>query len=129
MLQALLGPVVGIAKNYMETRAVKTKQKLDLEAAEVKAKIKRLETAAKSVEDYDLEALRQTQYSYKDEIAMAVVIAPFIGSFLPWTQDYVKQGWIHLAQHSPSWYGPLFCACIAASMGIRWAVSQFGKKK
>ena len=129
MFQALLGPVLGIAKGFMETRAVKQKHKLDLESAQTNAQIKRLENAAQTVGDYDLEALKQTQYSYKDEVAMAVVVAPFIGSFLPWTQEYVKLGWIHLAEHSPNWYGPLFCAVIAASMGIRWAVSTFGKKK
>jgi len=119
MFQAFLGPVLGIAKGFMETRAVKQKHKLDLESAQTNAQIKRLESAAQTVGDYDLEALKQTQYSYKDEVAMAVVVAPFIGSFLPWTQEYVKQGWIHLAEHSPSWYGPLFCAVIASSMGIR----------
>ena len=129
MFQALLGPIAGIAKSWMETRRVKTEQKLQIESAQVNAQIKRLEHAAQSVEDYDLEALRQTRYSYKDEVAMLVVIAPFIGSFLPWTQDYVRLGWIHLTEHSPSWYGPLFCAVIAASMGIRWAVSAMGGKK
>ena len=128
MLQAILGPVMKVASNYMETRKVKVEQKLKIEEAQVKAQIKRLETASQNVQDYDLEALRQTKYSYKDEVAMLVVISPFIGSFLPWTQEYVLRGWQYLDQ-APSYYGPLFCACIAASMGIRWAVSAFGKKK
>nr|BAR29875.1 Protein of unknown function (DUF3154) [uncultured Mediterranean phage uvMED]BAR29878.1 Protein of unknown function (DUF3154) [uncultured Mediterranean phage uvMED]BAR29927.1 Protein of unknown function (DUF3154) [uncultured Mediterranean phage uvMED] len=128
MLQAILGPVMKVASNYMETRKVKVEQKLKIEEAQVKAQIKRLETASQNVQDYDLEALRQTRYSYKDEVAMLVVISPFIGSFLPWTQEYVLRGWQYLDQ-APSYYGPLFCACIAASMGIRWAVSAFGKKK
>tara|TARA_B100000519_G_scaffold122469_1_gene105735 strand:+ start:2016 stop:2402 length:387 start_codon:yes stop_codon:yes gene_type:complete len=128
MFQALLGPIMGVAKSYMETRKVKVEHKAKLEEAQVTAQIKRLETAAQNVEDYDLEALRQTRYSYKDEVAMLVVIAPFVGSFLPWTQDFVLKGWQYLDQ-APSYYGPLFCACIAASMGIRWAVSAFGKKK
>lgn len=117
-----------VASNYMETRKVKVEQKLKIEEAQVKAQIKRLETASQNVQDYDLEALRQTRYSYKDEVAMLVVISPFIGSFLPWTQEYVLRGWQYLDQ-APSYYGPLFCACIAASMGIRWAVSAFGRKK
>lgn len=128
MLQAILGPVMKVASNYMETRKVKVEQKLKIEEAQVKAQIKRLETASQNVQDYDLEALRQTRYSYKDEVAMLVVISPFIGSFLPWTQEYVLRGWQYLDQ-APSYYGPLFCACIAASMGIRWAVSAFGRKK
>ena len=128
MIQAILGPVIKVASNYMETRKIKVSQKLKIEAAQVEAQIKRLETASQNVQDYDLEALRQTRYSYKDEVAMLVVISPFIGSFLPWTQEYVLRGWQYLDQ-APSYYGPLFCACIAASMGIRWAVSAFGRKK
>ena len=128
MLQAILGPVMKVASNYMETRKVKVEQRLKIEEAQVKAQIKRLETASQNVQDYDLEALRQTRYSYKDEVAMLVVISPFIGSFLPWTQEYVLRGWQYLDQ-APSYYGPLFCACIAASMGFRWAVAAFGKKK
>ena len=128
MIQAILGSVMKVASNYMETRKVKVEQRLKIEEAQVKAQIKRLETASQNVQDYDLEALRQTRYSYKDEVAMLVVISPFIGSFLPWTQEYVLRGWQYLDQ-APSYYGPLFCACIAASMGIRWAVSAFGRKK
>lgn len=129
MLNFLIGPIAGAAKTWLETKKVKATHKAAIEKAQVDAQIKRLEHAAQSVEDYDLEALRQTKYSYKDEVAMAVVVAPFVCSFLPWTQEYVRLGWIHLTEHSPPWYGPLFCACIAASMGIRWAVSSMSVRK
>lgn len=129
MLNMVLQAVSGVAGQYMEGRKIKAKAKADIETAKVKARISQIERQASAEVDYDLEAMRQTQYSWKDEVALVVILAPFIGSFLPWTQDYVAQGWIHLNAHAPEWYSYMFMASIAASMGIRWAVSQFGGKK
>ena len=131
MINAIVTAVSGIAGSYMETRKVKAKAKAEIEAAKVKAQITQIAKRAESETDYDLEALRQTQYSWKDEVALVVILSPFVGSFLPWTQDYVAQGWVHLSEHAPEWYSYTFMAAIAASMGIRWAVAQFngaGKK-
>jgi hypothetical protein len=129
MIKAIIGAVSGVAQGVVEARAAKSAAKAKLAEAKLTAEIRMIEKRADSETDWDLEALRQTQYSYKDEIALAVILAPFIGSFLPWTQDHVAQGWRHLNEHAPSWYTAIFCASIAASMGIRWAVSQFGGKK
>lgn len=129
MIKTIIGAVSGVAQGVVEARAAKSAAKARLAEAKLAAEIKMLEKRADSETDWDLEALRQTQYSYKDEVALAVILAPFIGSFLPWTQEYVAQGWRHLNEHAPSWYTATFCAAIAASMGIRWAVSHFGSKK
>lgn len=128
MIQALLGVAGNIAGAYMETRRIKTEAKSRINEAKTIAKIKQIEHQATSAADYDIEALRQTQYSWKDEVALIVVLAPFVGSFLPWTQTYVAQGWKHLNEHAPDWYTYAFLGAIGASMGIRWAVSQFGRK-
>tara|TARA_B100001093_G_scaffold316218_2_gene301701 strand:+ start:796 stop:1185 length:390 start_codon:yes stop_codon:yes gene_type:complete len=129
MLNMVLQAVSGVAGQYMEGRKIKAQAKAEIETAKVKAQISQIERQASAEVDYDLEAMRQTQYSWKDEVALVVILAPFVGSFLPWTQDYVAQGWIHLNAHAPEWYSYMFMASIAASMGIRWAVSQFGGKK
>lgn len=129
MIKAILAAVSPIAGSFMETRKVKAKAKAEIAAAKVKAQITQIERQAASEATYDLEALRQTQYSWKDEVALVVILSPFIGSFLPWTQDYVAQGWVHLSEHAPEWYSYTFMAAIAASMGIRWAVAQFGASK
>ena len=129
MLNLVLQAVSGIAGSYMETRKVKATAKAEIASAKVKAQITQIERRATSETNYDIEALRQTQYSWKDEVALVVILSPFVGSFLPWTQDYVAQGWVHLNDHAPEWYSYTFMAAIAASMGIRWAVSQFGATK
>lgn len=125
---AITNVIGGVAGTYMETRQIKATAKAKIETAKVEAEVKRIELSATTERDYDLEALRQTQYSYKDEVALVVVLAPFVGSFLPWTQDTVAEGWRHLSEHAPDWYTYAFLGAIGASMGIRWAVSQFGKK-
>jgi len=129
MLNLVLQAVSGVAGKYMETRKVKAEAKAAIDTAQVKARIAQIERQASAEVDYDIEAMRQTQYSWKDEVALVVILAPFVGSFLPWTQEYVAQGWIHLNQHAPDWYSYVFMASIAASMGIRWAVTQFGARK
>ena len=129
MIKTIIGAVSGVAQGVVEARAAKSAAKAKLNQEKLDAGIRMIEKRVDSETDYDLEALRQTQYSYKDEVALTVILAPFVGSFLPWTQDYVAQGWKHLNEHAPDWYTYAFLGAIGASMGIRWAVSQFGGKK
>ena len=129
MYNAIISAVTSVAGGIIENRKIKNQAKAEIETARTKAKISQIERQATSEANYDLEALRQTQYSWKDEVALVVILAPFVGSFLPWTQDAVAKGWVHLNEHAPDWYTYAFLGAIGASMGIRWAVSQFGGKK
>lgn len=128
MLQTLLGVASSLGKGYLEGRQAKAAAKARIAEAKLEAEITKISQQANIEADYDLEALRQTQYSWKDEVALVVILAPFVGSFLPWTQDYVAKGWEHLSDHAPDWYTYAFLGAIGASMGIRWAVTQFGRK-
>ncbi len=129
MWGTIISGVTGIAGDFMAQRRAKSESKARIAEARVEAEIQQIQTTAQAVTDYDIQALKETRYSLKDEVALAVVIMPFIGSFLPWTQEYVKEGFVFLQQHAPDWYSYIFCGAIAASMGIRWAVSGIGKKK
>lgn len=128
MWGAIVSSVSSIAGGVLENRRIKTEARARVEVARVEAEIKQIENAAQTVADYDIQALKETRYSWKDEVALIVVLAPFIGSFLPWTQEYVALGWQHLTAHAPDWYGYIFCGSIAGSMGIRWAVGGLKKK-
>jgi hypothetical protein len=128
MWGAIVSSVSSIAGGVLENRRIKTEARARVEVARVEAEIKQIENAAQTVADYDIQALKETRYSWKDEVALIVVLAPFIGSFLPWTQEYVALGWQHLTAHAPDWYGYIFCGAIAGSMGIRWAVGGLKKK-
>ena len=112
---SFLGPIISLVsapvKSYMEERTTKVQSKAKIAEAKVNAEIKRIEKTADSEINYDVEALKQQQYSYKDEFALLVITMPFIGSFLPWT-----------------WYSYTFIGAISASLGIRWATKMLGKK-
>jgi|TARA_R100000306_G_C4296440_1_gene102835 hypothetical protein len=126
-----LGPILSLVsepvKSFMETRTIKAENKANIEQAKVNAQIKQIERTAESEINYDIEALRQQQYSWKDEFALLVITFPFIGSFLPWTQEFVMLGWEYVSK-APEWYSYTFIGAISASLGIRWATKMFGKK-
>ena len=124
MWSAIISGVTSLASDYMATRKAKVESKAKIEEAKTEAQIAQLKRVAETEANYDLEALRQTQYSWKDEFALVVVVFPFIGAFLPWTQQYIKDGWIFLSEHTPDEYWFIFSGAIAASLGIRWAVMR-----
>jgi len=126
MWSAIVSGVTSLASDYMAERKTKAESKAKIVQAETEARIQHLKRISETESNYDLEALRQTQYSWKDEFALIIVVFPFIGAFLPWTQPYVEQGWIFLSEKTPDYYWYIFSGAIAASMGIRWAV---GRKK
>jgi len=125
---AIISGVTSLASSYMDNRKIKTEHKAKVEQARVNAEINRIEKAAQSDQDYDLEALRQTRYSWKDEYVLVILTLPFIGSFIPDIQDYVLKGWEYINK-APEWYQWSFMGAVAASMGIRWAFKFFSGKK
>lgn len=126
MWGSIVSGLFSVGKTVVEGQMKKAESKARIEEAKTEATIKQIERAAETESNYDLEALRQTQYSWKDEFALLIVVFPFIGAFLPWTQEYVEAGWIFLSEKTPEYYWWIFSGAIAASMGIRWAVT--GKK-
>ena len=101
MWGTIINGVTSLAGDFMAQRKSKAESKARIAEARVNAEIQQIERSATTEADYDLQALKETRYSLKDEVALAVVIMPFIGSFLPWTQDYVK-GRLHLPARARS---------------------------
>ena len=124
MWSAIISGVTSLATDYMSERKQKAASKARIEYARTEAQIAQIQKSAETEANYDLEAMRQTQYSLKDEFALLIVTFPFIGAFLPWTQPYVEQGWTFLSEKTPPEYWFLFSGAIAASLGIRWSVMR-----
>ena len=124
MWSAIISGVTSLASDYMSERKQKAQSKARVEYARTEAQIAQIQKSAETEANYDMEAMRQTQYSLKDEFALLIVTFPFIGAFLPWTQPYVEQGWTFLSEKTPPEYWFLFSGAIAASLGIRWAVMR-----
>ena len=89
MWGAIISGVTSLASSYMDNRKVKAEHKSKIEQARLNAEINRIEKAAQSDQDYDIEALRQTRYSWKDEYVLVILTLPVLGSFIPNIQDYV----------------------------------------
>ena len=126
---SIVSAVTSLGKSWLENKKVKAQQKMMVQEAQLKAEIKRIEKSADEVKgdtNYDLEVLRNQRYSYKDEIALACVILPFIGNFIPGLQDYVLRGWEYLDK-APDWYSVVFISAISASLGMRFLTKKIFK--
>jgi hypothetical protein len=68
-------------------------------------------------QDWDLEAQKQAQYSWKDEFITLVWFAPLI---VAWFDEEKAMAWVSFAQAMPYWYQFGMFGIIAASFGLRW---------
>ena len=103
----ILSSVANLATTFIDSKA-KIKQ------AEAETKMK-LATGEISWEQAAIEASAD---SWKDEAWTLCFIAIVLGSFVPWLQPYMKQGFENL-QAAPQWFTLAMYASIAASFGIR----------
>ena len=118
--------VGGAVAKYQEHQLIKMEKKMeieskqmDLQIAKVQGEIERQNKLQTAEIDYDVEALKQTQFSWKDEYALLIVTFPFIGCFVPKLQDYVMKGWAYVSK-APIWWQWTFIGAICVSLGIRW---------
>lgn len=126
MLNLAIKAVSDLGTQYLKNRTLKAEQSHAIEQAKVDAQIKMISKSADTEKDYDLAALHQTQFSWKDEFALLIITLPFIASFVPGLQDYIATGFTYIS-NTPDWYQMAFMGAIAASLGIRWAFKLGGK--
>lgn len=126
MLNLLLGPVVDIVgtsiKGFVDTKKAKAEQKV----TEIKAKTSLMEKQIKGEVDWDLEAIKGAQGSWKDEYLTIIFSIPLLLCFLPFTVEYVERGFEALSQ-TPDWYKYTLGVIVSASFGIKGATKLFKK--
>jgi hypothetical protein len=83
MLNLAIKAVSDLGTQYLKNRTLKAEQSHAIEQAKVEAQIKMISKSADTEKDYDLAALHQTQFSWKDEFALLIITLPFIASFVP----------------------------------------------
>lgn len=103
----ILSSVANLATTFIDSKAM-------IKQAEAETKMK-LATGEISWEQAAIEA---SSDSWKDEAWTLCFIAIVLGSFVPWLQPYMKQGFENL-QAAPQWFSWAMYASIAASFGIR----------
>lgn len=120
LLSLLTGaPVEKVAEYFVEKQQLKhelrvaqLKGKQELESAKVQAKIAQMQ------HQNSWEMAQLANSGFKDEVVLAVLIAPYIGSFIPGVQDYVLVGFQYLDQ-MPYWAIGLTVTVFLAIYGIR----------
>ena len=126
MLQMLIKPLLGVAcdaiSGYVDTRKAKAQQKL----VKIEAETEIVKQQIKGEIDWDVEAIKGSKESWKDEYLTILFSIPLLLCFLPFTVEYVERGFAALAM-TPDWYKYTLGVIVSASFGIRGATKFFGK--
>ena len=123
----LIKPLLGVAGDaiggYIETKKAKAKQKL----VKIEAETEIVKQQIKGEIDWDVEAIKGSKESWKDEYLTILFSIPLLLCFLPFTVEYVERGFAALAM-TPDWYKYTLGVIVSASFGIKGATKFFGKK-
>jgi len=123
LLQGLFGVASSAVEGYVETKKAKAKQKL----VKIEAETSLMEKQIRGEIDWDVEAIKGSKDSWKDEYLTILFSIPLLLCFLPWTVEYVERGFNALAT-TPDWYKYTLGIIVSASFGIKGATKMFGKK-
>lgn len=117
-LFSLLSPLTGIAKTVTESVVEGRKLKQELKNSEVKAKIKQQELMAEGKIKWENQAQKNLETSYKDEVVLAILLAPCLCAFYPPAVEHIKVGFTVL-EDLPEWYMWLLFAGLSSAIGYR----------
>ena len=123
MLGSLISPIASLAGTWLQGRVDKAKAETEVKVAKAKAEAKVYETEATSSFLNEQALTNQMGESWKDEFWSIIFGAILIASFLPFSQPYVKEGFIFLAESTPHWFSNMLYIIIGSSFGYR-----FGKQ-
>ena len=127
MLAALIGPISDLAGTWLLGKVEKTKAETGAKVAKAKAEAVIMEKKATGEIDWDLEAIKGSQNSWKDEWLVILFSIPLILAFIPGMEEVVANGFAQL-ETMPQWYQYSLGVIVAASFGVRSATKFFGKK-
>jgi hypothetical protein len=77
--------------------------------------------------DWDIEAIKGSKDSWKDEWILILWSVPMIMIWIPPLQIYVESGFLALKDNVPDWYFWTWGAIVSASYGIKGATKFFKK--
>jgi len=131
MLGSIIGPISSLAGTWLQGKVDKAKAETDIKVAKARAEAKVYETEATSEMLMEKELTSQMGDSLKDELWSVLFAGILLACFLPWTQPYVKDGFIFLDQHCPSWFSNMLYIVIGSAFGMRFGKQglQLLKKK
>ena len=126
MWATILSKVVGtLPQAVIDYYKTKRELKQELSLAKLRGKITLAEAKAERkaaqqqhVQNWEMSYVQAQATSWKDEIVLAVFLAPFVGVFIPGVQDYILTGFDYLAA-VPVWWTGITVAISLAIFGIR----------
>ncbi len=118
MIQALIGPIANLAGSWMESKVEQTKAKGAVAKARAEAEAQVMVTAATHEAGWEKIMAQASDNSWKDEAWTVLFIAIIAMCFIPFTQQYVEDGFAALSR-TPEWFQWAMYASIGASFGIR----------
>jgi len=119
MWQGLISPIANLAGTWLEGRVETKKAQTRVKVAQAEAEATVMMKKATGEMDMEANLTNQMEGSLKDEFWTGVFGAILICSFLPWTQDYVRNGFVFLNLHAPDWFKNCLYICIGSSFGYR----------
>ena len=126
MLNLLIKPLLNlggdVVKGVIESKRLKSEQKL----TKIKAETELLNKQISGEVEWDIQAIKQAESSWKDEYLTILFSIPLLLCFLPFTVEYVERGFAALSQ-TPDWYKYTLGVIVSASFGIKGASKFFIK--
>ncbi|ADD94395.1 hypothetical protein [uncultured phage MedDCM-OCT-S05-C113] len=120
MFSAIIGPISSLAGTWLEGRVNKAKAETEVKVAKAKAEAKVYETSATSDMLNEQALTNQMAGSWKDEFWTLIFGGILVASFLPFSQPFVKEGFIFLENSTPGWFSTCLYICIGSSFGYRF---------
>lgn len=119
LIGGLVKTAGGLFKSWQDRKLVKSQGKIEIEKARVEGAIKREQTLAEADINYNAIAAEGMAASWKDELITIVFMTILVCAFLPWTQPYVKEGFIFLQLYTPEWFQWCVLGIVTASFGLK----------
>ncbi len=131
MIQNFISPISSLIGTWLQGRVEKSKAESEVKVARAKAEAKVYETEATSSMLNERSLTDQMAGSWKDEFWTLIFGGILIACFLPFTQEYVKEGFIFLDESCPQWFQTCLYIVIGSSFGYRFGKQglQFLNKK
>tara|TARA_B110000971_G_scaffold125994_1_gene128947 strand:+ start:943 stop:1329 length:387 start_codon:yes stop_codon:yes gene_type:complete len=123
VLKGLFGVASSAIEGYVDTKKAKAKQAL----VKIEAETSVMEKQITGEIAWDVEAVKGSRESWKDEYLTILFSIPLLLCFIPFTVEYVERGFQALAL-TPDWYKYTLGVIVSASFGIKGATKMFGRK-
>ncbi len=122
MLNLLLGPAVELATGYFKNKKEKAVAVQKLEVAKIEAQVTKVQQDG----NWEEQAMKASDNSWKDEAWTICFIVLIFACFVPALQPYISDGFRFLREDCPDWLSYGILASIAASFGLK-SIGAFKK--